>query len=181
MTSPIVPALGLILFSAGAALLPAALGGQRDASSASRSGFSAEVRGAYAGRHNGRVSFGPVGQPGEPGASYTITLGADDADGAIVFTRLGGVRPAPGRYPIGESAALDSAGGIRVLYLAGSATRPAGVFRAHAGTLEITDVGPDRLSGRFELSASGFLADRPDDESRAVTLTGAFTGVRYVP
>jgi hypothetical protein len=68
-----------------------------------------------------------------------------------------------------------------VLYLAGSATRPAGVFRAHAGTVEITTGTMERVSGRFELSATGFLADRPDDESREVSITGAFTGVRYVP
>jgi hypothetical protein len=169
MKSAIVLALSLLTLTAGATVVP------------SRSHFLAEVRGAHAAHHSGRVSLGPVGRAGEPGSTYTITLGADDAAGAIVFTRLGGAQPARGRYPIGESAALDSAGGFRVLYLAGSATRPAGVFRAHAGTVEITPGTAGRVGGRFTLSATGFVAEHPDDESREVSITGAFTGVRQVP
>jgi hypothetical protein len=168
MKSPILLALGLVTLSAGATLAPP-------------HGFIADVRGAHEARLGGRVSLGPVGRPGEPGASYTITLGADAAEGAIVLTRVGAAAPAPGLYPIGESAALDSAGGFRVLYLAGTATRPAGVFRADAGTLEITEGAAGRVSGRFELSATGFLAEHPDDESRQVHITGAFSGVRYQP
>jgi hypothetical protein len=181
MKSSIVLGLGLLTLGTGAALVPALANGQRSPAPAARGHFSAEVRGAHTAQLGGRVSLGPVGQPGEPGASYTITLGADHADGAIVLTRLGAGRIAPGRYAIGESAEVDSAGGFRVLYLAGSATRPAGVFRADAGTLEITTAGPGQVSGRFELSATGFLADRPEDETRAVNIAGAFTGVRYVP
>ena len=47
--------------------------------------------------------------------------------------------------------------------------------------MEISSGGPEQMSGRFEFCAAGFLADRPDDESRQVTITGAFTGSRYVP
>jgi hypothetical protein len=178
MKPPIVLALGLAALSATATVVPSALIGQPQAAASSKTKFSAEVRGARAASHGGRVSLGPVGRPGEPGSAYTITLGADDGDGAIVLTRLDGARPGPGRYPIGESAALDSAGGLRVLYLAGSATRPEGVFRGQAGTLEIASGTPGRLSGRFEFSATGFLADTPNDESREVSITGAFT---YLP
>ena len=181
MKPPIVLALGFAALSATATVVPSAVSGQRHAAESSITRFSAEVRGARAARHSGRVSLGPVGRPGEPGSAYTITLGADDSEGSIVFTRLDGARPGPGRYPIGESAAVDSAGGFRVLYLAGSATRPEGVFRGHAGTLEIASSTPGRLSGRFELTATGFLADTPDDESREVSITGAFTGGRYLP
>ena len=181
MKSSIVLGLGLLTLGTGAALVPALASGQRGPGRSSETQFSADVRGAHAAHLDGRVSLGPVGRPGEPGSSYTISLGADNADGAIVLTRLGAEPLAPGRYAIGESAAVDSAGGFRVLYLAGTATRPEGVFRADAGTLEITASARGQVSGRFELTATGFLADRPDDETRAVNIAGAFTGVRYVP
>ena len=181
MKSSIVLGLGLLTLGTGAALVPALANGQRSPGRSPRTQFSADVRGAHAARLNGRVSLGPVGQPGEPGSSYTITLGADDAEGVIVLTRLGASPIVPGRYAIGESTAVDAAGGFRVLYLAGTATRPEGVFRGDAGTLEIIAAPPGQVGGRFELSATGFLADQPDDETRAVNITGAFSGVRYVP
>ena len=118
--------------------------------------------------------LGPVGRPGQPGAAYTISLGAAGGTGAIVLTRLGGGPPGPGRYPVGESAALDTAGGFRVLYLAGSATRPEGVFRAESGTVEIAAEGPGEVRGSVDVAATGFVADDPDDESRGITITAGF-------
>lgn len=134
--------------------------------------FAAETQGTLRGRLAGRVALGVVGTPGEAGSSYTITLGA--AAGAIVLTRLDAAPLRPGRFPIGESPALDSTGGFRALYLAGRASRPAGVFRGVRGTLELLPDAPDRLAGRLEFQATGFTAQDPDDESRQVTVTARF-------
>lgn len=184
MKSSIVLGLGLAAFTIGAASAPTPAAVQPEGGAnvrPLRSRFTADARGTVNAQHTGRVALGPAGRQGEPGASYTITLGADGAAGAIVFTRLAGARPEPGRYPIGESAALDSAGGFRVLYLAGDATRPEGIFRAETGTLDITAGGPGRVSGSFEFVASGFVADRPADESGRVRVTGVFHGTGYLP
>ncbi len=136
--------------------------------------FTAEVRGAIVRHHDGRVAMGAAGRPRGPGVAFTISLGAEGGSGAIVLTRLGGGAPGPGRYPVGESAALDSAGGFRVLYLAGGATRPEGVFRAESGTVEIAAEGSGELRGHLDVAATGFVADDPDDETRRVTITAGF-------
>ena len=170
MKSATVVGLGLLAFVAGAALAPALASENRP----DKSHFWASVEGAYSANPNGKVAFGPVGKPGEPGSSFTITLGAKNVGGAIVFTRLDGITPAPGRYPVGNAPALDRIGGFRALYIAGSAAHPEGVFHADGGMIEITSATAGRVSGRFELTATGFLADSPEDESRQVTLRGAF-------
>ena len=135
--------------------------------------FDAEVRGAVSARHSGRVVVGPVAAAIGPGA-YTITLGASGETGAIVLTRLGSEPLRSGRYPVGESAALDAAGGFRVLYLAGTATRPEGVFRGESGTLDLEVEESGSVRGRVEVTASGFVAADPDDETRRVTVTASF-------
>ena len=106
MKSTTVIGLGLLAFVTGAALAP----GLASENRTSQSHFWADVQGAYTATPTGKVAFGTVGKPGEPGASFTITLGAKDAGGAIVFTRLDGVTPAPGRYPVGRR---DGAGSGR--------------------------------------------------------------------
>jgi hypothetical protein len=170
MRSVTVLSLGLLAFVTGASLAPVlASEGRSD-----RSHFWMDVEGAHPATVTGRVAYGVVGHPGEPGASFTITLGASDAEGAVVFTRLDGVTPAPGRYPIGDTDVVDRVGGFRALYLAGSATRPEGVFHADAGTIEITSAGAGRVSGHFELTATGFLSESPEDESRQVIVRGSF-------
>ena len=170
MKSTTVIGLGLLAFVTGAGLAP----GLASENRTNKSHFWADVQGAYTATPTGKVAFGTVGKPGEPGASFTITLGAKDAGGAIVFTRLDGVTPAPGRYPVGNATALDQVGGFRALYIAGSATRPEGVFQADAGTIEITSISGSGVKGLFELTATGFLAGSPEDESRQVTLRGSF-------
>lgn len=168
----------LILLFGGAAVAAAA--GTSAAPGGSRTErigdahFTAEVRGAIVRHHDGRVARGAAGRPRGPGVAFTISLGAEGGSGAIVLTRLGGGPPGPGRYPVGESAALDSAGGFRVLYLAGSATRPEGVFRAESGTVEIAAEGSGELRGHLDAVATGFVADDPDDETRRVTITADF-------
>lgn len=178
MKSFTVVGLGLIAFMTGAVLAPHLVSENSAGAAGRRTGgsfFRAQVDGDYSDRPTGKVAFGAIGLPGEAGATFTITLGAEGSAGAIVFTRLDGVAPRPGRYPIGNSAALDRAGGFRALYVAGSASRPRGVFHGEAGTIEITSAARDHVSGHFELTARGFLAEFSDDEHRRVTVSGAFT------
>jgi hypothetical protein len=170
MKSATVLGLGLLAFVSGAALAPALLSEDRT----DRSHFWMDVQGAHRATATGRVAYGPVGRPGEAGASFTITLGAQDGEGAVVFTRLDGATPEPGRYAIANTDATDRVGGWHALYLAGSATKPEGVFQADAGMLEITSATEGRISGHFELTGTGFLADSPEDESRHVTVRGSF-------
>ena len=59
--------------------------------------------------------------------------------------------------------------------MAGSADRPAGVFRATTGTLEVLAAGPGRIDARFRLDARGFLASAPQIETGTVAVTGWFT------
>jgi hypothetical protein len=170
MKSATVLGLGLMAFLTGAALAPVLASEDRT----DRSHFWMDVEGAHRATSTGSVAYGPVGRPGEPGASFTITLGARDSEGAVVFTRLDGAAPEPGRYPIGGTGAIDRVGGFRALYLAGSATHPEGVFHANGGMIEITSATEGRISGHFELTGTGFLADSPEDESRQVTVRGSF-------
>jgi hypothetical protein len=173
-----VVGLGVLAFGVGAALAPAvspALG------RAGASHFQASVSGSDSVSLTGRVAFGAAGRPGEPGSSYTITLGSDGGAGAIVFSRPDGATPGIGRHPIGEATVPDADGGFQALYIAGSAVDPRGVFRADSGTLQITSAADDRLSGQFELHATGFLSSSPDDETRRVAVSGAFTARRTRP
>ena len=62
---------------------------------------------------------------------FTLSLGADGADGSVLFTRTNGGRLTPGTYAI--SGRDDGSDEIRALVMTGSATRPTGVFRGHVG------------------------------------------------
>ena len=78
--------------------------------------------------------------------------------------------PAPGRYEVSDTAG----NGFRALYVAGSAERPTGLFRAKRGALEITGSSPEHISGHFSFTGAGFLASDPSDEGSEVKVTGAF-------
>jgi hypothetical protein len=62
--------------------------------------------------------------------------------------------------------------------MTGSATRPTGVFRGHAGYLIVTSATDNVIRGRFEVAATGFLASDPADESRPIKATGIFPATR---
>lgn len=164
-------ALTVAALAAGTALASPA---PRAAAPEHRSRFTAVIGGDVATLLAGRAVQGVVGAPGAPGSAYTITLGAPQGGGAIVLTRNDGRVPPVGRHPVGNAAALDSIGGFRAVYIAGSAARPLGVFQAVAGTVEILEHTPDGPRGSFDLLATGFLARDPDDESRRVTIRGHF-------
>ena len=157
--------LGVIALTASAFITAGAAVGSGD--------FEASVEGAIVAHPAGDVAFGIVGDTGTGVAAFTITLEGSDSSGAILFTTLDGRMPAPGRYELGDE---DS--GFRAMYVAGSAERPTGLYRAERGTLEITASSANHLSGHFSFTGAGFTAADPTDEGSAVTVNGAFMSTR---
>ncbi len=86
MQSVAVLGLGVIALTTGAFI---------SASEAAARGsyFEAAVMGATAARPSGDAAFGTVGDSIAGVAAFTITLGAGDSSGAILFTNLGGGEP----------------------------------------------------------------------------------------
>ena len=167
--------LGVIALTAGAFITASAAAG-RGMTGLSEGGsyFEAEVRGAVRARPAGEVAFGVVGDSSIGLAAFTITLDAEGSSGAILFTSLDGRTPAPGRYELTDGGDR----GFRASYVAGSAERPSGLFRARHGVLEITAASAEQISGQFSFSAAGFLASNPSEEDARVTVSGAFTSAR---
>jgi len=132
--------------------------------------FSLALSGAITLSATGRVEHGIAGPSADP--YYTITLGGRDAPAAVVFTRYTPASLVPGRYLVGE----DQLGGdgFSALIIAGPPSHPAGVFEVQHGVLRLRDIAPD-LAGEFELHATGFLREAPEQDGWEVTATGWFT------
>ncbi len=182
MKSAAVLGFGVIALTTGAFISAGAAAGSGTAilSLARGSYFEAAVEGAVSARPSGGVTFGIVGDSASGVAAFTITLGAESPAGAIVFTSLEGRMPAPGRYQVTDGAVTDATG-FRASYIAGSAERPSGLFRAERGTLEITASSAGHISGQFSFTGAGFLVSDPSDESSEVTVSGAFTSTHSSP
>lgn len=164
--------LGVIALSAGAFITAGAAAGSGTGAgeAAGSSYFEASVRGGVSGEAAGAGAFGVVGDSGSEVGAFTITLDGRDSSGAILFTRLDGRIPAPGRYQLSDT----TSSGFRALYVAGSASQPTGLFRAERGSLEITESSAERISGHFTFTGGGFLASDPSDEGSEVKVSGAF-------
>jgi hypothetical protein len=140
------------------------------------SSFLAEMHGDLHVSPRGEAKFGVIeGRDGRPSV-FTLSLGADGADGSVLFTRTNGSRLFPGTYTVGGRD--DGSDEIRALVMTGTATRPTGVFRGHSGHLIITSTTDNVIRGRFTFDATGFLASDPEDESRPMQATGMFTATR---
>jgi hypothetical protein len=139
------------------------------------SSFFAELHGDLHASPRGTARFGTV-EGGAGATMFSLSLGADGADGSVLFTRTNGGRLTPGTYAV--SGRDDGSDEIRALVMTGSATRPTGVFRGHAGYLIITSATDNVIRGRFQVAATGFLASDPADESRPMKATGMFTATR---
>jgi hypothetical protein len=126
--------------------------------------FAATVTGAERALPRGEAAFGTVSSG--DARTFTITLGANGKDGAVVLTSLEGETPKPGVYRITEVGP----GGhhtFHALYLPGTAERPTGAYRAQGGVLEIVTATAEGIEGRFEFDAA--------DEEREVAVSGWFT------
>jgi hypothetical protein len=142
-----------------------------------RSAFRAEISGDVSARPSGAARFGVSGGTENVPAVFTISLGANDAEGSVLFTRRSGERLTPGAYRVSDQ---ESDGGetIRALVMTGSATAPTGVFQGTSGTLVITGASEREIRGSFRIDARGFLAAQPEVEDRPIKVSGEFTASR---
>jgi hypothetical protein len=139
------------------------------------SSFRADITGDVMAEASGEAVFGTVAPvDGGPGA-FTLSLGAHDEHGSVLFSRASGARLSPGTYTV--SAREDGTDDIRALVLTGSATSPSGVFQGRTGTLVITSVCDSVIRGSFRIAATGFLARDPEREDRPVTAAGSFVAI----
>ena len=108
-----------------------------------------------------------------------VSLGATAASGALQLTTLADRPLGPGRYPIRSSWSELPADAVafHAAFIPGSVEQPLGWYHGETGTVTITEVGPDRLGGTFEVEARGFSAADPLDEERWVTVRGSFAAV----
>jgi hypothetical protein len=182
MKSVAVLGFGVIALTTGAFISAGSAAGSGTAilSLARGSYFEAAVEGAVSARPSGEVAFGIVGDTATGVAAFTITLDAEGSAGAILFTSLEGRMPNPGRYQVTDGEVAGTTG-FRASYIAGSAERPSGLFRAERGTLEITASSARHISGQFSFTGAGFLKSDPSDESSKVTVSGAFSSTHPSP
>jgi hypothetical protein len=178
MKSIAVLGFGVITLTTGAFISAGAAGSGMTISSLARgSYFEAAVEGAVSARPSGEVAFGIVGDSASGVAAFTITLGDESESGAIMFTSLEGKMPVPGRYEVTDGAGTGTSG-FRASYVAGSAERPSGLFRAVRGTLEISASSAGHISGQFSFTGTGFMVSESSDEGAEVTVSGAFMSTR---
>jgi hypothetical protein len=117
------------------------------------SSFLAELHGDLHASPRGTARFGTV-EGGAGATMFSLSLGADGADGSVLFTRTNGGRLTPGTYAIsGRDNGTDE---IRALVMTGSATRPTGVFRGQSGYLIITSAADNVIRGRFQVGPPDF-------------------------
>jgi hypothetical protein len=137
--------------------------------------FSAVLTGDVRTTVSGVATFGRIsGGPTAPDV-FTVTLGADTSDGAVLFTQSTGGGLSVGSYRISD---VGFPGEIQALVMLGSSDRPKGVFRASTGILTITSASEHTLTGVFSLHADGFLARAPDRDDQEVSVSGSFTALR---
>ncbi len=148
-----------------------------------RGGFSAEpsalasrastsMHGALQGNWNGAAAFAAAGR-GSHGV-FSLSLGMGGGLGAILLSRIGTERPAPGVYRV-RDVALAGPEEFHGVISTGGPSQAQGVFHARSGNVTITSSTAERLTGTFELQGIGFLADRLEDEGREVLVSGSFS------
>jgi hypothetical protein len=182
MKSVAVLGFGVIALTTGAFISAGAAAGSRTAlfSLARGSYFEATVEGAVSAKPSGEVAFGIIGDSASGVAAFTITLETEGPAGAILFTRLEGKMPSPGRYVVTDRD-VAGATGFRASYIAGGPERPSGLFPAERGILEITASSAGHISGRFSFTGADFRASGPPDESSEVTVSGTFSSTHPSP
>jgi hypothetical protein len=159
---------------AGLTLLTPGMAPTREATHA------AAVSGALTATLAGSAGFGPVRQTRTAlGASFSLELGTRSERGAVVFGRVNGERPGVGTYrvtPLGPGA--EGPNDFHAVVALGSVELPVGVFHGVSGSVTITQSSENRIVGRYELTAVGFLASDPEVENREITVRGGFSAER---
>jgi len=139
-------------------------------------GFAGTIAGDVRLELRGDAKFGTVDGRGSAPTVFTLSLGADNPDGSILFTRPSGLRLVPGTYAI--TGRDDGSDEVQALVMTGSAERPTGVFRGRTGSLVITSASDNVIRGTYWVNATGFLASDPAAEDKQIRATGGFTAVR---
>ena len=139
--------------------------------------YTLQSTGAVTLHANGaEARFGVVPQAVRGRPILIVSLGATASAGALQFTVAGDRPPASGRYPIRSSwdeLGTDSTS-FHASFMPGSVERPLGWYHGESGWVAITESGPNRMSGTFEVRARGFTAADPLDEEQWVTVRGSF-------
>ena len=139
--------------------------------------FTLQSTGAVTLRATGQEArFGVLSQAVRGRPILIVSLGATASAGALQLTVAGDRPPAPGRYPIQSSwdeLATDPTS-FHASFMPGSVERPLGWYHGESGWVTITEAGPNRMSGTFEVRARGFTAADPLDEEQWVTVRGSF-------
>ena len=147
-------------------LLPLAAG---CGASVERPGFEAEVRGAVATMMHGTPTYTP--------SALTLSSGDGSGNGGtLVFAASDGAGLTSGSYGVNSKGTTPF---VNTLYIAGTPSRPIGVFRGSAGALTVTTSTEQRIAGRFELEAIGVMGDgdetrSPTRDSATVRISGSF-------
>ncbi|HEU5153175.1 MAG TPA: hypothetical protein VFU03_00435 [Gemmatimonadales bacterium] len=137
--------------------------------------FTAEITGEVQTILSGNAVFGPVRGPSNIPGSFSLTLGAYSDNGAVVFSRVASGQPKPGTYRVTAfTGGAEKEDELHALISLGSASNPLGAFRGMSGTVTITQSSPDRIVGRYDLHAVGFMAADMNDEEREITVRGSF-------
>jgi hypothetical protein len=109
-------------------------------------------------------------------ASFSLELGAYSNNGAVVFSRVSSERPSVGGYKVVEfGPGAEAAEQFHVMVSLGPVAAPLGAFRGVSGTVTILQSSENRIVGRYEVKAIGFLAADPDNENREIVVRGGFT------
>lgn len=146
-----------------------------------RSAHEGLVQGAMRANLAGQAVFGPVvGAKACAGsscsASFSLELGAYSDNGAVVFSRVSAERPRTGTYKVTAfGPGAESPEQFHAMISLGSVASPLGAFRAVSGSVTILQSSEEKIVGRYEVKAVGFLAADPENESREITVRGGFT------
>lgn len=162
-------------------LLPIGLAATLATATHTSSAHEGLVSGAMRATLAGKAVFGPVvGARACAGsscsASFSLELGAYSDNGAVVFSRVSSERPRVGTYKVSAfGPGAESPEQFHAMVSLGSVSAPLGAFRAVSGTVTILQSTAEKIVGRYEVKAVGFLAADPDNEDRAITVRGGFT------
>jgi hypothetical protein len=138
--------------------------------------FSAVLTGDVNVKISGSATFGRVaGGPTAPDV-FTLSLGGDSSQSAVLFTQPNSRSLKVGSYHVSDSGVSD--GNMEALVMVGSSEASQGLFRASAGTLTIASVSDYAITGLFFLKATRFPGSGPGDEDQSVDVSGSFSAER---
>jgi hypothetical protein len=138
------------------------------------SDFALTTQGGVTLTTTGSARFGIVQGNDQNPAFFSLTLGAEDGNGALVLSNVNGAIPLAGRYAVQSSDKRTAKPSFQALFIAGTPTEPKGVFHGESGSITIRRTSPGLIEGVFTIQARGFRAEAPDQDDISVTIHGTF-------